>query len=267
MSLASAGFRDEIASTSKGAPMVRAHWNGMVIAESDDTVVIDGNHYFPADAVDQAVLVPSSTTTVCPWKGRASYYSVVVDGTVNRDAAWYYPTPSTAASAIAGRVAFWHGVKIEDEGRRPGRRLFDRFRSPLPARPVSHPADATTSAGRPAGSVELDDATFFATVDGQPAVVDFWAPWCAPCRAFHPDFERAAADHADDGVRFARVDVDTSAGVATAFQIMSIPTVIVLDRFGHEIDRQVGVPSRRRLDQMIRHAEAMVAGAGERGVA
>ena len=75
--------------------MVRAHWNGAVIAESDDTVIIEGNHYFPAESVDEQYLVPSTTTTVCPWKGQASYYSVNVDGQLNRDAAWFYPSPSS----------------------------------------------------------------------------------------------------------------------------------------------------------------------------
>ena len=83
--------------------MVRAHWNGAVIAESDDTVVIDGRHYFPAGSVNEEYLVASDTTTVCPWKGRASYYSVEVEGKLNRDAAWYYASPSTAASSIAGQ--------------------------------------------------------------------------------------------------------------------------------------------------------------------
>ena len=83
--------------------MVRAVWNETVIAESDETVVIEGNHYFPADSVRRQLLRHSATTTLCPWKGRASYYTITVDGKENRDAAWYYPNPSSAASARATR--------------------------------------------------------------------------------------------------------------------------------------------------------------------
>lgn len=92
--------------------MVRAMWNGQVIAESDDTVVVEGNHYFPKDSVRADVLVPSGTTTVCPWKGTASYYSLTVDGEQNTDAAWYYPTPKDAAAEITDRIAFWKGVQV-----------------------------------------------------------------------------------------------------------------------------------------------------------
>ncbi len=92
--------------------MVEARWNGRVIASSDDTVVVEGNHYFPADAVVAAVLRPSATTTGCPWKGTASYYSLLVDGKENRDAAWVYPEPKEAAAQIKGRVAFWKGVEV-----------------------------------------------------------------------------------------------------------------------------------------------------------
>jgi uncharacterized protein (DUF427 family) len=92
---------------------MRAIWNGQVIAESDDTVVVEGNHYFPADSVRPDVLRPSSTHTVCPWKGTASYYSLEVDGATNADAAWYYPEPKEAAQHITGRVAFWRGVSVE----------------------------------------------------------------------------------------------------------------------------------------------------------
>jgi uncharacterized protein (DUF427 family) len=92
--------------------MPKALWNGAVIADSDDTVVVEGNHYFPRDAVDPAVLRPSSTTTVCPWKGTASYHSLVVDGKENKDAAWFYPEPKSAAAEIADRIAFWKGVEV-----------------------------------------------------------------------------------------------------------------------------------------------------------
>jgi uncharacterized protein (DUF427 family) len=92
--------------------MVEARWNGALIASSDDTVIVEGNHYFPAIAVDAAVLRPSSTTTVCPWKGIAHYHSLRVDGADNRDAAWYYPDPKEAAENIRGRIAFWKGVTI-----------------------------------------------------------------------------------------------------------------------------------------------------------
>ena len=92
---------------------MRAIWNGTVIAESDDTVVVEGNHYFPVESVNPDLLRDSSTHTFCPWKGRASYYSIEADGRLNPDAAWFYPEPSPAASGIAGRVAFWHGVSVE----------------------------------------------------------------------------------------------------------------------------------------------------------
>lgn len=93
---------------------MRAIWNGTVIAESDDTVVVEGNHYFPVASLDPAVLRPSTTTTHCPWKGDASYYSLEVDGRTNVDAAWFYPDPKPAASEITERVAFWKGVEVVD---------------------------------------------------------------------------------------------------------------------------------------------------------
>ena len=92
--------------------MVKAVWNGATIAESDDTVVVEGNHYFPREAVDAALLRPSDTHTVCPWKGTASYYSLTVDGAENRNAAWYYPDPKPAAAEIKDRIAFWKGVQV-----------------------------------------------------------------------------------------------------------------------------------------------------------
>jgi uncharacterized protein (DUF427 family) len=93
--------------------MPRAIWEGTVIAESDACVVLEGNQYFPAEAVKQEYLRPSETTTVCPWKGVAHYYHVEVNGKRNRDAAWYYPEPSDAAGQIRGRIAFWRGVRVE----------------------------------------------------------------------------------------------------------------------------------------------------------
>ena len=93
--------------------MAKAVWNGVVIAESADTVVVEGNHYFPPESVKREHLRPSSTHTVCPWKGTASYYTLEVNGQTNPDAAWYYPEPKDAARNIAGRIAFWKGVKVE----------------------------------------------------------------------------------------------------------------------------------------------------------
>ena len=91
---------------------VEAIWNGRVIARSDDTVIVEGNHYFPPDAVDSSLLVPSTTTSICPWKGKANYHSLQVDGATNADAAWYYPEPKSAAEEIRDRIAFWKGVKV-----------------------------------------------------------------------------------------------------------------------------------------------------------
>ena len=92
---------------------MKALWNGTVIAESDKTVVVEGNHYFPADSVAQKFLEPSETRSTCPWKGVASYYSLQVDGKKNPDAAWYYPSPKTAAMDIKDHVAFWRGVEVK----------------------------------------------------------------------------------------------------------------------------------------------------------
>ena len=92
--------------------MVEARWNGAVIASSDETIVVEGNHYFPADAVNPAVLRPSATTSVCGWKGTAHYYTLHVDGADNPDAAWVYPDPKPRAEEIRGRIAYWKGVKV-----------------------------------------------------------------------------------------------------------------------------------------------------------
>ncbi len=93
--------------------MARAIWNGAVIAESDRCEIIEGNHYFPRDSVHGEFLKPSDTHTICPWKGEASYYHIVVNGERNADAAWYYPTPTAAAKNIKDRIAFWKGVKVQ----------------------------------------------------------------------------------------------------------------------------------------------------------
>ena len=92
--------------------MFQAVWKGTVLAESDQVVRQEGNHYFPAESLRRQFLAPSESISVCPWKGTASYYHVTVDGQVNRDAAWYYPQPSAAAGQIRDHVAFWHGVQV-----------------------------------------------------------------------------------------------------------------------------------------------------------
>ena len=94
--------------------MATARWNDAVVAKSDDTVVVEGNHYFPRDAVSDEYLESSDTTSTCPWKGTARYFTVVVDGERNLDAAWYYPEPKDAAAQIRDHVAFWRGVQVED---------------------------------------------------------------------------------------------------------------------------------------------------------
>ncbi|MDQ4145192.1 MAG: DUF427 domain-containing protein [Actinomycetota bacterium] len=94
--------------------MPKAVWNGAVLAESDDTVVVEGNHYFPKESLNEKYFRESPTHSVCPWKGVASYYTVEVDGHTNPDAAWYYPEASLLAKKIEDRVAFWRGVKIEE---------------------------------------------------------------------------------------------------------------------------------------------------------
>ena len=91
---------------------MKAIWNQQLIAESDDTVVVEGNHYFPPDSVQREFLQDSTTTTICPWKGTANYYTLMVDGQSNPDAAWYYADPKPAADQIRGRIAFWKGVQI-----------------------------------------------------------------------------------------------------------------------------------------------------------
>jgi len=94
--------------------MAKAIWNGQIIAQNDRCEMVEGNHYFPPEAVKREFLRPSETHTTCGWKGIASYHSVSVAGQVNQDAAWYYPDPKPAAKNIAGYIAFWKGVKIEN---------------------------------------------------------------------------------------------------------------------------------------------------------
>ena len=93
---------------------MRASWHGAVLAESNDTVVVEGNHYFPRQSVRSEYLRPSDTHTLCPWKGTASYFTLQVDGASNPDAAWYYPSPKRAAEQVRDRVAFWRGVTVTD---------------------------------------------------------------------------------------------------------------------------------------------------------
>lgn len=95
--------------------MKRAIWNNTVIAESEKTVVIEGNHYFPAETIKKEYFKNSDTHTTCPWKGIASYYSLEVDGQTNKDAAWYYPETSELAKSIEGKVAFWKGVQVVED--------------------------------------------------------------------------------------------------------------------------------------------------------
>ena len=92
---------------------MKAVWNGAVIAQSDDTVLVEGNHYFPDTALNRDLITFSNHKSMCAWKGQASYYSVMVNGDVNVDAVWYYPSPKPEAEMVRGRVAFWKGVKIE----------------------------------------------------------------------------------------------------------------------------------------------------------
>ena len=94
--------------------MAKAVWEGAVLAESNSTVLIEGNHYFPPESLNRNFFRPTEHTSVCSWKGTARYYDVIVDGKTNRNAAWYYPDPEVATAIIKGRVAFWKGVKIHD---------------------------------------------------------------------------------------------------------------------------------------------------------
>ncbi|HEX9069623.1 MAG TPA: DUF427 domain-containing protein [Ktedonobacterales bacterium] len=92
---------------------MKAVWNGATLAESDATIVVEGNHYFPASTINREYFRESQSHTICPWKGQASYFDIEVDGKINHDAVWYYSKPLPAANKITGYVAFWHGVRVE----------------------------------------------------------------------------------------------------------------------------------------------------------
>ncbi len=93
---------------------MKANWNGTIIAESNETIIIENNHYFPLNSVNKEFLKSSDTQSVCPWKGKAAYYTLTVNGQENKDAAWFYPEPKDAAKQIKNYVAFWKGVKISE---------------------------------------------------------------------------------------------------------------------------------------------------------
>jgi len=95
--------------------VVKAIWNGSVLAESDQTIIVEGNHYFPPSSIFEEYFLDSQSHSVCSWKGMASYYNIQVDGKTNHNAAWYYPVPQPAAEQIAGYIAFWHGVEVRQE--------------------------------------------------------------------------------------------------------------------------------------------------------
>lgn len=159
----------------------------------------------------------------------------------------------------------WNGKVIEDEGHAgPRRSLFDRFRR-VRADDVDELRTFDDSATAPVS--EFDDASLFEALQGNVTIADFWAPWCGPCKTLHPMFERAAAEHAGVAIQFARVNVDDSPGVTSAFDIMSIPTILVFDDTGTVIGREVGLPSKRRLDQLIRVARSATQHTVERGAA
>jgi uncharacterized protein (DUF427 family) len=106
--------RPQPSDSTQGDFIMKAVWQGTVLAESDSTIVVEGNHYFPPNAINKEHFRESSTHTVCGWKGQCSYYDVVVNGEVNKDAAWYYPETKDAAKNIEGYVAFWRGVEVKN---------------------------------------------------------------------------------------------------------------------------------------------------------
>lgn len=95
--------------------MIKAVWNGVILAESDQTIIVEGNHYFPPGSIREKYIQKSETHTICGWKGVANYYNIQVDGETNMNAAWYYSSPKEAVSRIAGYVAFWKGVEVREE--------------------------------------------------------------------------------------------------------------------------------------------------------
>src|SRR6202789_1175973 len=127
--------------------MAKALWNGKVIAESDTTEMVEGNIYFPESSLKREYFRPSSTISTCPWKGQARYYSLLVDGQENQDAAWYYPDPKPAARNVKNHVAFWRGVEVEKKHPWPSR---PEYRC---ASPASEPGDSGSPQGGRPGSV------------------------------------------------------------------------------------------------------------------
>ena len=132
--------------------------------------------------------------------------------------------------------------------------MFSRFRRSRDAANVS--SGSAVDAG-PAPIADLGDSDFFDSLDGHATIVDFWAPWCGPCRALHPILEELARAHGGDRIHFARVNVDENPGIAGALGIMSIPTLMLCDLGGNEVERLVGMPDRRRLDGLVEQAGAI----------